>query len=204
MSAFSQEEIEAGKALYEKEIFDLCPSLGVLIYGRIKWNVGANDSRIVKKQYLLKDWERTKNRTRREYIEYEFVTNVARYYDLFIKCGKGELQPGERYLMNKLAANIDTIKRACNRSVGNELVNPCNFEYGDACVKDGVLQNADAVIPVIRMKYIPALLGSSGTTNEALTAYEYGIALGFATGLPYEWIYCLVEDSFLGKMKVIG
>ncbi len=203
MSGYSKEEVAAGEALYEEEIFDLFPALGMLLYSRLKWQVGKNDSRIVKRQYFEGDWKSVKDSLRRKYIEYEFVSNVARYYDLYLKSEKGGLKLGERYLMNKLAANIDTIKRTCNKSVGNELVNPCNFIYGDVSVKDGVLENADSAIPIIRMKFIPALLGSHGTTEEALTAYEYGIALGLATGLPYEWIYCLVEDSFLEDMRII-
>lgn len=197
--AFTTEEVEAGKALYEEEYFHLKPTFGVFVQSWIAGTMYGEETEDSAKAQMRISWPYYQKKREFENIAYEFLTNVARYYDILIKCHKAAEKPGERYLMNELAANIDRIKRLCNQSVDNGLINPLNFTYEKVVVENGQIRDEEMVYPFIRSKHIPALLGSSGTTEEALTAYEYGIALGFATGLTYEWIYSLVDDSLMEK-----
>lgn len=209
MSEFSREEIAAGEALFREEILFLCPFLdehvgewnhASLVKGRFK------ELRLDEKKDFARRWKEFENKYRRPYIEYEFLSNIARYYDLFIKKEQGRQELGEKYLMSLLEDNIAVIQDFCGQR-RNELINPYNFSYkgseaADAIVvTNGKLEDAESITPLVRKQYIPALLGSSGTTAEAFEAYEYGVALGMATGLHYKWIYYLVFRSIINLMK---
>lgn len=205
MSEFSREEIAAGEALFREEILFLCPFFDEHVGA---WQAASlvkghfEKLRLDEKKDFARRWKKFENKYRRPYIEYEFLSNIARYYDLFIKKGQGRQELGEAYLMSLLEDNIAVIQDLCGQS-RNELINPLNFKYqgddaaGAIIVSDGKIENAESVEPLVRKKYIPALLGSSGTTAEAFEAYEYGVALGMATGLHYKWVYYLVFRSII-------
>ena len=193
MRSFSPEETAAGEKLFRDEIYSLYTVIGQVVFlfkrDEYKWKT-KEESR----NTLFSGFKRSGEAIRRDRLELEFITNVARYYDIRLKRAKGAVALGEEYLADKLAANIDMIKRLCNKSTLNEIVDPCNFTYENITVKDGALLDPEYAVPVIRAKILPAILSGKGSGDKALTRYEYAIALGLASGLPYEWVYCLAHD----------